>query len=135
MILLFRLLDSAPLLAFVLCGNVTNSVHIFSFFFGGFIVTKSEFAVSGFQKYKRGTSANKRKCYLRGGPSNLGFIFLCILGIVSSCVPYHKSSLGLLQFRIWAFLVHFSIPLSKPYRRKRYPYHAFSSPRPSLFSN
>ena len=125
MILLFRPLDSAPLLAFVLCGNVTNSAHIFSFFFGGFIVTKSEFAVSGFKKYKRGPRANKRKCYLRGVPSNLGFVFLRILGIVSSCVPYHKSSLSLSWFRIWAFLVHFSIPLSKPYRQKRYTLSRF----------
>jgi hypothetical protein len=32
---------------------------------------------------------------------NLGFVFSRILGIVSSCLSYHKSSLVLLWFRIW----------------------------------
>jgi hypothetical protein len=36
-----------------------------------------------------------------GVPLNLGFVFSRILGIVSSFLPYHKSSLVLLWFRIW----------------------------------
>jgi len=55
MILLFRQLDSAPLLAFVFWDDDTSSAHIFPFFFGGFIVTKSEFAVSG----SKSTSENQ----------------------------------------------------------------------------
>jgi hypothetical protein len=89
-----------PLLALDFCGDATNFARIFPFFFGGFIVTKSEFAVLGFKKHKQGLRDNKGKCYLRGVPSNLGFVFSCIFGIVSSCVLYHKSSLVLLWFRI-----------------------------------
>jgi hypothetical protein len=107
MILLFRQLDSAPLLAFVLCGDATNSAGIFPFFFGGFIVTKSEFTVSGFKNTSEDRELIKANVTCEGVSLNLGFVFSRIYGIVSSCLPYHKSSLVLLWFRIWGIFGSF----------------------------
>ena len=56
-----------------------RTLHIFSLLFGGFIVTKSEFAVSGFKKHKRGPRAIKGKCYLWGGTFKFGFCFFAHL--------------------------------------------------------
>ena len=43
-------------------------------------------------------------------PLSLGFVFSRIYGIVSSCVPYHKSSLVLLWFRIGGIFGSFQYP-------------------------
>jgi len=70
-------------------------------------VTKSEFAVSGFKNTSEDRELIKANVTCEGGPSNWGFVFSRIYGIVSSCVPYHKSSPVLLWLRIWGIFGSF----------------------------
>ena len=100
MILLFRPLDSAPLLALDFCGDVTNFVHIFLFFFGGFIVTSPSLRFQASKSTSENQELIKANVTCEVVPLNLGFVFSRIFGIVSSCILYHKSSLVLLWLRI-----------------------------------
>ena len=72
---------------------------------------KSEFAVSGFKKRKRGPRANKGKCYLRGGTFKFGFCFFAHLRHSKFlCTLFINQAMCCCGSTSGAFLVHFSYP-------------------------
>lgn len=76
-------------------------------FFGGLLVASPNFRFQSSKNTREDQEIVKANVTCEGVPLSLGFVFSRILGIVSFCVFYHKSSLVLLRFRIWGIFGSF----------------------------